>query len=247
MALQPDGSITARNREFYDRLWSKAHLKRPEQFNTWPLVSELLPSAAQRLELGPGLHPHLPIAGTHFIDLSPAAVRQLNARGGIAAAGDAATLPFGDGTFDLVAGFDVIEHIEDDRRAFMEISRILKPGGTFVFSVPLHTAFWTEFDALVGHARRYEPAQLVALLSECGLSLEKSAGFGMKPSNGRAVKFGMWFMTHRIATAMRWYNRVLLPLGLFFQKPLLFTAGLIDTEGRQGLVLVCRRSESARS
>ena len=41
-----------------------------------------------RLELGPGLHPRLPIAGTHFIDLSAPPIRHLNGRGGIAALED---------------------------------------------------------------------------------------------------------------------------------------------------------------
>jgi SAM-dependent methyltransferase len=194
-----------------------------------------------RLELGPGLHPRLPIAGTHFIDLSAPPIQCLNERGGIAISGDMARLPFPDGAFDLVAGFDVIEHIEDDRRVFIEISRVLKIGGTFIFSVPLHSAYWTEFDAMVGHARRYEPGELVALLLEHGLSLEKSAGFGMKPSNGRLVKWGMWWLSHRPATAMRWYNRVFLPMGIWLQKPLRFAKGLIDTADVQGLVLVCRR------
>jgi len=240
MAQPTDGSITEKNRQFYDGLWSRARLKRPEQFNTWPLVSSLLPSAPRRLELGPGLHPHLPIAGTHFIDLSEPAVRQLNARGGIAAAGDVGALPFPDGAFDLVAGFDVIEHLEDDRRVFQEVSRVLSPGGTFIFSVPLHAARWTEFDAIVGHVRRYEPAALVATLAECGFALERSAGFGMKPANDRVVGWGMWFLTHHTAVAMRWYNRVFLPLGLLFQKPLKFSAGMIDADAVQGVVVVCR-------
>ena len=241
MAQRSDGSITAKNREFYDGLWSRARFIRPERFNTWPVISGLLASAPVRLELGPGMHPRLPIAGTHFIDLSSTAVGHLNERGGIAETGDMARLPFRDGEFDLVAGFDVIEHIEDDRRVFMEIGRVLKDGGALVFSVPLHAALWTAFDEMVGHVRRYEPGTLVALLSECGLTLERSVGFGMKPSNGRLVTWGMWWLSNRPATAMRWYNRVFLPLGIYFQKPLHFATGLIDTEGRQGLVLVCRR------
>jgi hypothetical protein len=74
------------NRQFYDALWRKARLERPDGFNTWPLVSEFLPFAPARLEIGPGLRPRLPIAGTHFIDISQPAIERLNARGGIATA-----------------------------------------------------------------------------------------------------------------------------------------------------------------
>src|SRR6266849_5585171 len=108
--------VAAINRTFYDALWSKAHLERPNAFNTWPVVSELLPFSPARLELGPGLRPRLPIAGTHFIDMSAPAIQRLNARGGIAVPGELGELPFGDGEFDLVCAFDVIEHVEDDRR-----------------------------------------------------------------------------------------------------------------------------------
>src|SRR5215210_5338798 len=91
--------IVATNRLFYDALWRKARLERPEGFNTWPLVSELLPSAPARLEIGPGLRPRLPIAGTQFIDISAPVIEQLNARGGIGTVEEVATLPFGDSEF----------------------------------------------------------------------------------------------------------------------------------------------------
>ena len=47
--------ITATKRIFYNALWQKARLEDPDRFNTWPLVSELLPSSPARLEIGPGL------------------------------------------------------------------------------------------------------------------------------------------------------------------------------------------------
>ncbi len=117
------------NRTFYDALWRKTRLKRPDGFNTWPIVSQLLTFAPARLEIGPGLRPRLPIAGTHFIDISAPVIERLNARGGIAVPGEIGTLPFNDREFDLVCAFDVIEHTEDDRRVFGEVSRVLKDAG----------------------------------------------------------------------------------------------------------------------
>jgi SAM-dependent methyltransferase len=50
---------------------------------------------------------------------------------------DVQNLLFPDRRFDLVTSTEVLEHIPDDRRGFREIFRVLKPGGHFVFTVPL--------------------------------------------------------------------------------------------------------------
>ena len=233
--------IAAINRTFYEALWSKAHLERPNRFNTWPLVSELLPFAASRLELGPGLRPRLPIAGTHFIDMSASAIRRLAARGGIAVTGELGLLPFPDRAFDLVCAFDVIEHVEDDRQVFAEVSRVLKDDGVLILSVPLHVNLWTEFDDWVGHARRYAPADLLAIMRAAQLAPEKSAAFGMQPANPQLLKWGMWSFEHFRPWAMFWYNWVGMPLATMFQKRLQLTSGLIETSGVHEVVLVCRR------
>ena len=234
--------VATTNRTFYDAFWSKAHLERPDGFNTWPLVSALLPSAQARLEIGPGLHPRLPIAGTHFIDICDLVIERLNARGGIATSGDVGALAFADREFDLVCAFDVIEHVEDDRRVFGEVSRVLKDHGVLICSVPLHPDLWTEFDEWVGHARRYDPSDLMAIMAANQLELESSAVFGMQPANPRLVKYGMWYLEHRRAWAMFWYNWVGMPLAMRFQKRLKLVSGLIDTTGVDEVVLVCRRA-----
>lgn len=231
----------AANRDFYDVLWSQADLERPDRFNTWPLISGLLPLAPARLEIGPGLRPRLPIRGTRFVDISAPVIERLTARGGIALPAEIGDLPFGDGTFELVCAFDVIEHTEDDRQVFGEVSRVLKEGGHFVFSVPLYTVLWTKFDELVGHVRRYDPADLLALLAEHGLLLERSAAYGMQPASPRLLDFGLWWLKHRRREAMWWYNKVLMPLGMFFQKRLKFVDGLIEAAGVDEIVLVCRK------
>jgi SAM-dependent methyltransferase len=229
------------NRDFYDVLWSETHLERPDRFNTWPLISDYLPLAPERLEIGPGLRPRLPIPGTSFVDISPPVIERLTAAGGIATLGEITALPFGNEAFELVAAFDVVEHTEDDRRVFSEVSRVLREGGFFIFSVPLHAALWTKFDEFVGHVRRYDPADLKALLEAHNLVLERSAAYGMQPSNPRLLDFGLWWLKNRRRQAMWWYNRVLLPLGMLFQKRLKFVDGLIDAPGVDEIVLVCRK------
>ncbi len=236
---------TAANRDFYDALWSESRLERPERFNTWPLISGLLPLAPTRLEIGPGLRPRLPIAGTWFADISPPVIRRLTTQGGIAVSGETSALPFCDGTFELVCAFDVMEHTEDDRPVFGEVSRVLKEGGFFIFSIPLHAGLWTKFDEAVGHVRRYEPAGLPELFDAHDLVLERSAAYGMQPANCRLLNFSLWWLKHRRREAMWWYNKVLMPLGMFFQKRLKFVDGLIDAAGVDEVVLVCRKRKGA--
>ena len=64
-----DRELLEANRQFYDPLWTDAHLVEPERFNTWPLVRSLASPSRPRLEVGPGLRPRLPIEGTHFVDI----------------------------------------------------------------------------------------------------------------------------------------------------------------------------------
>ena len=231
----------AANRRFYDALWSAGYLVPPHRFNTWPDLSRLAATATARLEVGPGLRPRLPVGGTHFVDVSEPALARLREQSGLATLSDITTLPCRDQAFDLVCAFDIVEHVEDDRRVFAELSRVARRGATVVLSVPLHQAPWTAFDALVGHVRRYEPDQLLALLHEHGLSLERTAVFGMEPRSRWLLDFAVWGLTKRRVQALRWYNAVLLPLGLRLQRRLEWGTGLIDVAGVGELLLACRR------
>ncbi len=51
---------------------------------------------------------------------------------------DLQDIDYSDGFFDIIVSEDVLEHIENISRAFTEINRVLKIGGTHIFSVPLH-------------------------------------------------------------------------------------------------------------
>ena len=242
MATAASPDIAEVNRVFYDSLWRDCRLQTPDRFNTWDEVSRLAGAAPDRLEVGPGLRPRLPIAGTRFVDLSVEAVGKLGAAGGDARVGQAGALPFADASFDLVCALDVVEHVADDAAVFAELARVARPGGTLLLSVPLHPHAWTEFDALVGHFRRYEPADLLATIARHGFAIERSAIFGMQPANTRLLRFGMWWLKHCRRRAMFFYNRLFMPIGLRMQKPLVFAEGFVDPAGVDEVLLVCRRT-----
>jgi SAM-dependent methyltransferase len=61
---------------------------------------------------------------------------------------DAWKLPFGKDTFDTVTCLEVIEHIEEERRAdvFREMRRVTRPGGRLIVSTP-HAGWFSWLDA----------------------------------------------------------------------------------------------------
>jgi SAM-dependent methyltransferase len=242
-----DFNLLEANRRFYDMLWTDARLIEPERFNTWPLVRGLIPQSRRRIEVAPGLRPRLPIEGTQFVDISAPALARLRERGASVVQGTVSSLPFPAGTFDLVCAFDIVEHIDDDDLALHELSRVAAADADVLLSAPLDPSHWTVFDELVGHRRRYKPLELLAKLAEHGLSVERSAVYGMRPRSSHLVNIGMWVLTHHRERAMWWYNRVMMPLGVRFQKKLILTPGMVDTEKVDEVLLVCRRDNAARS
>ena len=233
------------NLAFYDPLWEQSRLSSPERFNTWPLVRSLLPLAQSRLEVGPGLRPRLPLEGTCFVDASLPAVAKLRAGGASAEMGLVSRLPFRDGAFNLVAAFDIVEHVDDDDAALSELARVSAAGSTLLLSAPLHPSRWSRFDDLVGHRRRYEPEQLLSKLAVHGLSVTGTALYGMQPRSSWLLDLAVWALTYRRRRAIWWYDRVFLTLGALFQRRLRVTPGMMDVTDVDEVLLTCRKTEDA--
>jgi SAM-dependent methyltransferase len=80
--------------------------------------------------------------------------------------------------FDAVLALDVIEHIDDDRTAVARLGGLARPGGVVIVSVPALPEFFTEFDEIQGHRRRYLPESLRAAFEGSGLTLEQVFWWG---------------------------------------------------------------------
>ncbi|MHB8340482.1 MAG: class I SAM-dependent methyltransferase, partial [Mycobacteriales bacterium] len=80
------------------------------------------------------------LARGHVTDISPGMVSAATrnaARLGFDVDGrvaDAESIPYPDGSFDLVVGHAVLHHIPDVSLALREVLRVLRPGGRFVFA-----------------------------------------------------------------------------------------------------------------
>lgn len=92
--------------------------------------------------------------------------------------GDALNLPFRENTFDSIICSEVMEHVDDDRKACHELTRVLKRGGRIAITVP--TIFseaiydlltFEYFSTPGGHVRKYFPSELVSIMKASGLEV----------------------------------------------------------------------------
>jgi SAM-dependent methyltransferase len=94
------------------------------------------------------------------------------------AAGDATSMPFSDGAFDVVIASEVMEHIPADQLAMREVARVLRPGGTAAVTVPAwlpERICWMLSDDYHnvpgGHVRIFTRPELEAKLRQAGLTV----------------------------------------------------------------------------
>jgi 2-polyprenyl-3-methyl-5-hydroxy-6-metoxy-1,4-benzoquinol methylase len=80
--------------------------------------------------------------------------------------------PVGSPRFDAVLALDVIEHLDDDIAAVARLAERVTPGGVAIVSVPALPELFSEFDAIQGHRRRYQPETLRAAFATSGLVVD---------------------------------------------------------------------------
>jgi|UniRef100_A0A7V6DR55 SAM-dependent methyltransferase len=122
------------------------------------------------LDLGCGSQPYRPyLKGVvRYVGLDYPATRAcLPTKPKAEVLGDARTIPFADQTFDGVLCSQVLEHVDRPERVIQEMSRILKPGGVGLISVPffynLHMEPYDYF--------RFSPYGIRELLERNGLAV----------------------------------------------------------------------------
>ncbi len=70
------------------------------------------------------------------LDIELERLREARRREAQVVNGAGENLPFPDNFFDLVLSHEVLEHVQDDRAAIVEIIRVLQPGGRLVLFCP---------------------------------------------------------------------------------------------------------------
>jgi SAM-dependent methyltransferase len=87
--------------------------------------------------------------------------------------GDGVCPPFSHHSFDIILALDLIEHLEDDRQALREITRLLKPNGSLIIFTPAFNFLWGLQDEVGQHYRRYTACDLRQKLQAVGLRIDK--------------------------------------------------------------------------
>lgn len=124
------------------------------------------------LELGSGISPVMTMTDRIiYSDLSFDALQILkrtheNQRHVVA---DGMNLPFKPGVFSHTICSEVLEHLQDDRKALNELSRVMCPSGCLIVTVPHRKSYFSNDDRFVNHFRRYEIFELEERLKAAGL------------------------------------------------------------------------------
>jgi SAM-dependent methyltransferase len=119
-------------------------------------------------------------AGFEVVLIEPGAVGAENARKrGIqyvvrATLENAGFLP---DSLPAISLFDVMEHMEDDRKFLETIRFHLSANGRVYLTVPAYQALWSHEDIVAGHHRRYGSRAIRELLADAGLVVEFLTGF----------------------------------------------------------------------
>jgi len=71
--------------------------------------------------------------------------------------------------FDIVLLLDVLEHIEDDKKALINLLGHLDRNGIIIITVPMFDILWSQHDITVGHKRRYNEKRINELLLNAGI------------------------------------------------------------------------------
>ncbi|GMM92806.1 class I SAM-dependent methyltransferase [Qipengyuania sp. MTN3-11] len=77
-----------------------------------------------------------------------------------------------DPPFDLIALFDVLEHVEEDVASLTSLAALLAPGGRIMLTVPALQMLWSSHDEQHHHHRRYSRANLAGVIDKAGLRVD---------------------------------------------------------------------------
>lgn len=137
--------------------------------------------------------------------------------------GDACSLPFADGAFDLVLSLDVLPHLSpgEERRAINEMARVTAPGGLVVVRAAALSVLRSRHSEYVFERQRFVRRKLVDPMRAARLNLLRSTYANAFLLPIAFAKFRLWEPLSRaplasgVEAAPPWLDRLLhVPLAL---------------------------------
>ena len=144
---------------------------------------------------------------------------------------------FPETSVDAVVMVNVLEHIEDDKAALLEIHRSLKPGAYLLIMVPALPFLFSKMDARLGHHRRYLCGQLQENLKDTGFKIISARYMDM-------IGIIPWWLINTVAGKtdfnpflVRLYDAVFVPVSRCLE-------GLIKPPLGKNIVIVAQRIQT---
>lgn len=123
--------------------------------------------------------------------------------------------------FDCIFSSNVLEHIENDKKAISDISKIIKEGGILSLYVPAFQILYSELDSKMGHYRRYHMNDLKKKLIDLNFSIIRchyadSIGFFAS----MAIKFFGYKKAMNLGNkdSLKFYDRFIFPFSQLIDK-----------------------------
>jgi SAM-dependent methyltransferase len=116
-----------------------------------------------------------------------------------------AALPVRSSTVDVVANFQVIEHLWDQEGFLRECRRVLRPGSRLLVTTPNRITFSPGRDTPLNpfHTRELAPAEMATLLRDTGFEVEFLAGLRHGPRlRALDAEFGGSLIDAQVAVAV---------------------------------------------
>jgi SAM-dependent methyltransferase len=140
-----------------------------------------------------------------------------------------------DNGIDTIVLVNVLEHIEDDRRALSHLVRALKPDGKLLVFVPALQVLMSKLDKIHGHFRRYHRNELIAKVRAAGADISACRYFdlaGVLP----------WYVLNRLMGSTT-FNPTLVDVNDRFVVPVSrVVEQIVDLPFGKNLILVASKS-----
>jgi SAM-dependent methyltransferase len=123
--------------------------------------------------------------------------------------------------FDAIYSSNVLEHIEDDNSALVQIRQNLKSGGKIALYVPALPILFSDLDRKAGHFRRYRKRDLIRKVEEAGFKVENCF---YNDSIGVAASLAIKLFGYRNfsglgnSRSLLFYDQVVFPLSKLFDR-----------------------------